>query len=322
VGAANARGAESTLELRVNDVRWQERDTLHGAGPDDRIFVARRSDEGDVTVMFGDGVSGARPPSGQDNISARYRIGLGLAGRVKAGQLSLLLSRPPGLREARNALDAAGAADPEERDEARANAPLTVLTLDRVVSLRDYEDYARAFAGVGKAQATWLWDGETRFVHVTVAGAGGAPLPDGSDVHTDLAQSLDAAREPTRRVVVATYRRVNVFINAGVAVHPDHTKSVVHAAVTAALTDAFAFARRSFGQPVTKSEVLAVMQRVEGVVAADLNLLYAAPQSPSLNTVLVARGAYWDTTVRPPVARAAVLLLLATNGVTLTDMAP
>ncbi len=53
-----------------------------------------------------------------------------------------------------------------------------MLTLDRIVSLRDFEDFARAFAGIGKAQATWLWDGERRLVHLTVAASnGGAVRP-------------------------------------------------------------------------------------------------------------------------------------------------
>ena len=52
------------------------------------------------------------------------------------------------------------------------NAPLTVLTLGRIVSLRDYEDFARAFAGVAKALATWTWDGERQGVFVTDRGRG------------------------------------------------------------------------------------------------------------------------------------------------------
>ena len=48
-----------------------------------------------------------------------------------------------------------------------------MLTLGRIVSLEDYEDFARAFAGIEKALATWMWSGEKRGVFVTVAGAKG-----------------------------------------------------------------------------------------------------------------------------------------------------
>src|SRR5581483_11154218 len=86
----------------------------------------------------GEGVAGARPPSGQSNIRARYRKGIGIDGLVKAGQLSMLLSRPLGVKGVTNPEASTGAQDPEQLDDARANAPLKVLTLERVVSLSDY----------------------------------------------------------------------------------------------------------------------------------------------------------------------------------------
>ena len=44
----------------------------------------------------------------------------------------------------------------------------------------------------------------------------------------------------------------------------------VLAAAEAALREAFAFKRRDFGQDVTESEILGLLQLVEGVEAADL----------------------------------------------------
>ena len=74
---------------------------------------------------------------------------------MKAGQLSMLLTRPLGVKGAINPMDAEGAADREALDDARQNVPLTVLTLDRAVSLKDYEDFSRGFSGIAKALATW-----------------------------------------------------------------------------------------------------------------------------------------------------------------------
>ena len=52
--------------------------------------------------------------------------------------------------------------NPSRCPDARQNAPFTVLTLERVVSLQDYEDFARAYPGIAKALATWTWDGRKR----------------------------------------------------------------------------------------------------------------------------------------------------------------
>lgn len=94
-------------------------------------------DEGKCRVLFGDGVEGARLPSGNHNVRAVYRKGLGLGGNVAAGKLTTLLTRPLGLSGADNPEAASGGEDAETLDKARENAPLTVLTLDRAVSVRD-----------------------------------------------------------------------------------------------------------------------------------------------------------------------------------------
>ena len=98
------------------------------------------------------------------------------------------------------------AADPESRDDARHNAPLTVLALDRIVSLQDYEDFAGAFSGIGKALATWTWDGERRAVFVTVAGPG----PAGSDLLTVSKRAPEISAElhhPPERLIGIDERR-------------------------------------------------------------------------------------------------------------------
>ena len=66
--AATPSGAQTTLEVRVNDLLWHEVPTLYGHGPEERIYVTRIDDEGKPTVMFGDGRTGARLPTGQENV--------------------------------------------------------------------------------------------------------------------------------------------------------------------------------------------------------------------------------------------------------------
>ena len=119
----------------------------------------RIDDDGSTHIIFGDGVHGARPPAGTENIVATYRSGIGSPGVLNAGQLTLLPVRPLGIVSVVNQLASGGAADPEALADARTDAPLTTLTLDRIVSASDYENFAAAFAGVGKAQATTLWAG-------------------------------------------------------------------------------------------------------------------------------------------------------------------
>ena len=288
VSAPTAGGAASTLELRVNDLLWHEAPTLFGHGPQEHIYVTRTGDDGKTTIEFGDGATGARLPSGQDNVRAKYRKGIGVDGLVKAGQLTSLLTRPLGLKSVTNPEEATGAADPESLADARTNAPLTVLTLDRTVSLQDYEDFSRAFAGVSKALATWTWDGQTKRVFITVAGPKGAEIKADSDTYVNLLAALRLAGDPFVSLRVKSYRPAYFRVAGKVKVNPDYETSAVLAAVNNALRQQFSFDVRAFGQPVFLSEVIAGVQAVAGVMAVDVNKLYRASASATLETRLLA----------------------------------
>jgi Baseplate J-like protein len=287
IGGPTPSGAESTLKIYVNDVQWHEQPMLYGAGARDRIFVTQLSDDGKTTIEFGDGQSGARLPTGRENIKATYRQGIGTGGNVKAGQLSLLMAAPLGVKSVTNPQAASGGADSEKLEDTRQNAPITVLTLDRVVSLSDYEDFARAFAGIAKALATWTWDGQTRGVFVTVAGPSGAEIADGSETLTYLISAMQDAGDPHVPLRVQTYVPAFFRLSALVDINPDYQQDKVTAVVTDALRAAFSFEARAFGQGIALSEIVAVMQAVPGVVAIDVTKLYRVGDADQWNGRLV-----------------------------------
>ena len=274
VSAETPSGSASTLEVYVNDVLWHEVPFFYGHGPTERIYVSRRDNE-DVTVLqFGDGITGARLPTGQNNVRAEYRRGIGLGGLVGAGQLSQLMSRPLGLADVVNPEAAQGADDPETSDEARTNAPLTVLTLERAVSLQDYEDFARTFAGIAKAQAVWVWDGRARRVFLTVSGPDGDVLEEDGAVLSSLIGALHQYGDPHVALAVKSYRQALFQVHGTVTVHSDHVIETVLAAVKTALQERYRFDARAFGQAVALSEVLAVIHAVPGVTAVDIDKFY------------------------------------------------
>jgi predicted phage baseplate assembly protein len=320
VSAPTSSGAKSTLEVRVNDILWDEVPSFHGLPPDRRAYITRLADNGQVTVQFGDGVTGARLPTGQENVSARYRVGTGLPGNVKTGQITQLITRPLGTKSVVNPAAAVGGADPEKIAGARQNAPRTVLTLDRIVSLVDFEDFARAFSGIGKAQATWLWAGRQRLVHLTVAGAGGGAVPVNSDLFRNLQAGMNAARHPQQPVEVDSYQPRRFRVVARVLVDRRFVAADVLLAVEQAVADAFSFEQRFLGQAVTASELVAVMQKVNGVVAVDLDKLYFDGEPAAPYQRLPARVATWDEATRD--VKPAELLTMHPEGIELSEMTP
>ena len=307
VPAATASGAASTLSVFVNDILWHEVATLFEAGPDDRVYVTRLDDEGNTTVRFGDGRMGARLPTGQENVTAVYRKGIGLDGLVEPGQITLLPIRPLGVRSVVNPAAPSGAEDRESRDTARENAPLTVLTLDRIVSLRDYEDFARAFAGIAKALATWTWHGHHRGVYITVAGPDGAAIGSDSTTLTNLKDAIAQAGDPHVVVEIGSYTSIPFQLTAHLRVDPDYQADLVTAEVERVLREAFSFDRRRFGQPVFHSEVVSLIQAVEGVSATTVGGLFRTGDGALANPSLIAATPVTGTRAQ---ASPAELLLL------------
>lgn len=276
VSSPTPTGAESTLEVRVNDLLWKEVPTLFGHGPNERIYVNRADSAGNTTVVFGDAKTGARPATGTNNIRAKYRKGIGVAGVLPEHRLTQVLTRPLGLKGVTNPLPSAGGADPERPEDIRRNAPLPVRTLGRIVSLQDYEDFARAFAGISKSLATWTWSGDTRAVFVTIAGVKGADVPKTSRLYTNLLNAMVTDGDPTVPLTVQAYTPRLFRLSAGLQIDPAFIAAKVVAAVIAKLRTEFAFDARELGQPVALSEVYAAMQAVKGVVAVDVDTFYRA----------------------------------------------
>lgn len=291
VGAGTPSGTQTTLEVRVNGLLWQEVDYFLDHLPDERIYITRRNDDGKTAVIFGDGITGARLPTGKENVKAKYRKGIGAEGQVKANQLSQLITLPLGVKSAVNSIAATGAEDPEQLNDAKTNAPLTVLTLGRIVSLQDYADFARAFAGIGKSLATWTWKEQKRHVIITVAGSKGELVDSESDLYDHLLDAISDAGNP--RIPVTLYSYVPAFFQVVVnlLLNPAYLKQTVVADVERRLREEFSFEKRSFGQPVSYSEVIACIQHTAGVAAADIDYLYRtdAAVQPDLKYLLKSR---------------------------------
>ena len=275
VSSTNGNGTQSTLQVWVNNLQWHEVPNLLSSGPADRVFVTYANTSGNTLVQFGDGINGARTPTGQMNVRAIYRKGIGSAGMVSAGQLSQPLDRPQGLKSAINPSAAAGGADPATAADVRARAPLPTLTIERVVSLEDYQNYALNFAGIAKASASWTYFAGTRGVFLTVAGAAGATFKPTDTLILNLIKSLRNCGNEYVPLYVASYDPVLFEVSANVRIDDtDYDPTQVLAQVWQNLADAFAFEQRLLGQNVAASEIIELVQQTPGVVAVQLQGLF------------------------------------------------
>jgi hypothetical protein len=321
LSASTPGGVQSTLEIRVGGLLWAERSSLYGAGPHEHVFTTRIDDDARMQVLFGDGRQGVRLPSGQLNVQARYRSGIGADGEVAAHTLTMLRAVPLGLRGAHNPLPASGAQGPEQLIDARRNAPLTLLAFERVVSLSDYEDFARAFPGIGKARADLAWVGGGSRVLLSVMGAtGGEP---GQQVLDNLRQAIATLSDGSQPFQLAAAALRYFRCTARLLVDPRHEVATVLADGAARLQQGFGFAGRDLAQAVTAAELLALLHQVPGVLAVDLDVLqpYGEGSAPdTAEQVIPAFGARWDAATGA--MRPAELMLLNPAALELTEAAP
>jgi hypothetical protein len=300
-------GVTSTVQILVNDAPWSERITLFDAGAKEHAYVVRTDGESAATVQFGDGARGGRIPTGRENVLARYRKGRGAAGNVATGQLSQLLTRPLGLVGVTNPVPAEGGVDADSAEESRAQIPRGVRTLGRAVSLRDYEDFARAYPGISKAHVAVLNLRGGRAVVVTVAGPDGAILEPDDPLLQRLSASLLANGDPHVLVRVVPYVAATFSVRMRVKRKPGASRSEVFERIEDELHRAYGIEARAFAEPVVRSQLIALADGIRGVEAVDLEHLYRGT-TPSLSQRLVAETAHADASGR---AVGAELLTLA-----------
>ncbi|MFJ9406309.1 putative baseplate assembly protein [Streptomyces sp. NPDC101393] len=289
--ADNPLGATPELEIRVDGLLWHPVDSLAGRGPRERVYVLGAADGGTsrssgaasgggrTTVTFGDGTHGARLPTGHENVRARYRFGTGQAANVPAHRITQAITRPLGVTGVTNPQPATGGADADGPGMTRRTVPLAVSALDRLVSLRDYEDFARSRAGIGRASARELHDGRRKVLHLTVAGVDDSPLGEDAEVLRALRSSLAEYGDARLPVRVDLREPVLLLLMARIKVAADHTWPLVEPRVRRALLAELGYAGRELGQPARLSEVLATAQAVPGVDHVDVDVLTGVPAS-------------------------------------------
>lgn len=319
-----AFGAAPVLEVRVDGLLWHEVDSLAGRGPLERVYVTGTAD-GRTTVSFGDGVNGARLPTGSENVRARYRFGTGRAANVRAHRVTQAVTRPLGVTGVTNPLPASGGADADGPGLTRRNVPSAVSALDRLVSVGDYEDFARSRAGIGRAVARELFDGRRRVLHVTVAGVDDGPLADDSEVLRSLRSALARYGDSRLPVRVDVREPVLLLLAARVRTEPDHGWDTVGPRLREALLRRFGPGERELGAPALLSDVLATAHRVPGVGHVDVDVFdgVAASAGAAGLTGMAGRAARGPASAVPAGQAAyeeVVHRVTAEEGETLTDV--
>jgi hypothetical protein len=303
------------LEIYVNDLLWTQVPVFFGRKRREHIYIVREDNDGNSWVQFGDGITGARLPSGIRNITARYRTGSGAYGPLKEGANPQPGATVLRLEKLHMHQPASGGSLPESGENARHAAPGKTQALGRLVSIMDFESEALAIAGVAKASASWKVTDSGSFVALNLLMDTGRSAEFISVA--DILNKYNICRGPQRFPVICNEGKRNyIYIQAQCTIDPSYKEANVKEAIQLALgtTPAtftgiskvgsrglFGSQVRRFGQKAYASRIAGCINNVAGVISAKIIALetlgeaddpksIALPVPPEFHNVLPCPG--------------------------------
>ena len=288
------------------------------------------------SVIFGDGEHGARLPSGVENVTATYRSGIGAAGMVGAGRITLMAMRPLGIRSVTNPLRRVrrgGSREPRQR--ARQCAAHRARDGTRGLAARCRGFRARVRRHWQGARLGGVARRDTYWVHLTVAASVPAPaadgattaLPDyrvdlGSPLGRNLADAIEAFKDPSMRLRLDTYQPIYFDVErqglhrSALRVGSDVESPAARRARFSASPSIGAASPSRCRWP----KCVRVLHSVAGVVFVDVDVLrrfdQTTPELPD-GGVLQAEGVAWKDDDSEP-GSLAQLLIINPFGIALT----
>ncbi|MCP3902780.1 MAG: hypothetical protein GY715_04010 [Planctomycetes bacterium] len=263
--ASQTAGVRAAIDVRVDGQTWQQVSSLRNSRATDAAYTVRMTADGHLLLEFGDGTHGRRLPAGPNNVRILHREGVGLIGNLDPNGLTKAVRPDPLVESVRQPLASSGGAAMESAASLRQNAPSSLLTLERAVSIADFGHLAASQSSVWQARAFHQKAaiGRHETVEVVVVPAGGGEL--GALAGT-IGDFLRSHALPGVNVLVSPYERVEIDLAGAVRIksneyEPEHVLAAVRDALVASLS----LERRELGAPLYRSEVYAIVEAVAGV---------------------------------------------------------
>jgi hypothetical protein len=270
---------QDSIGLVINGTSYNHVTYLIESSGTDPVFTSNTDADGITSVTFGDGVAGRIPPSNAI-IYATYRTGGGVSGNVNAGTITSILTNQHSGLTVFNQSAASGGADAETTDSIRVNAPLSVSTASRAVSLKDYASLSTQVTGVAKASAQ-----ATVFTNVNlyIAPFGDTGVDNAGNLSTifkTIAAKLNTffldKAPPSVSLTFLPPTFVGVNIQITVTALPQYKQSTVQVGVTKAINELLAFDNVSFADRIGLHDIMSIVAGVTGVNYSQLSLLARA----------------------------------------------
>ena len=271
------------LDVYVDGILWERIDNFFNSGAEDQVYVVREDSDGNSYIQFGDGKTGARLASGIKNVVAIYRTGSGAAGVLEDGKKPAATGKLSQLGKVSLPGEVVGGDEAESADNAREAAPGSMQSLGRLVSVADFEAEALAVPGVLKVSAAWAAPSGTPVIQIVVLTASGTSAA--VDQVQKTLSTYNRCRGPSRFPILVEQGLLQyLYLNVRVSYEASRRQADIEMAVKLALglvgeegdgvvtgDGLFPIEQRRFGQGAHRSQILAAIQQVEGVVWVEVD---------------------------------------------------
>ncbi|HPD17881.1 MAG TPA: baseplate J/gp47 family protein [Planctomycetota bacterium] len=262
--------AQGSIEVWVGGVKWTEVRTFYESTPADAHYILATDALDQTSVTLGDGQYGLLPPGGQA-VAAKYLKTLGAGGNIGKRLVNALLDPVYFQGEqakltVTNIQVASNGNSREQLDHARRQAPAELASLWRAVTKADYIALAEGYPGVAKAQVLDVNNClNMGYYHVCVVIA-----PDGGGLPSQLLKNQVLAFLNERKLLTVTVHvkdpvYVPMNIDADIYVLRNYDRFEVLDVVLGKVRDTLAFDNVRFGQDIYFSDLVALIDGVEGV---------------------------------------------------------
>ena len=240
---------------------------LLDAAPSDPAYTLLTDERGRTHVVFGDDVNGKVPAPGAP-VRARYRVGGGLIGNVGPGQITRIVSTVPAGVTVTNQTSATGGSDAETLEEIKRNAPRSLYTLGRAVTVDDYATLAVQVGPVGQAQVIST---HPRVVTIYVVPRAGGPLT--AELHDEVQAYLEPRKQAGTTVVVLGPDYVATNIQISIDVQARYVRQRVQQSALKLLRELLALDAVILGDRITLGDIYSYISAIDGVASVKVDVL-------------------------------------------------
>lgn len=263
--------AEGTTEVTINDNEWQEVDDVTKEIDDTQTYSVEEDRYDRAYILFHRNFASMMPSDTSAPVKFRFLNTLAQYGEVKAGVLNRIeddLTTTDGnllsaTLNVTNTENSSGSAARETADHARAMGPAKLTTIDRAITIDDYNNLLNSYPGIAKAIAL-DWNSpdyvdEPYRVDCYIVPTG---MVDVSDAQlNDIKEYLEERKVSTIHLNVMSAEYVDVDIKAEVYVNATEDQfSTIETDIEAALIDYFSPDNQDFSTGIKTSAILTLMQ--------------------------------------------------------------